>query len=274
MKNLSIAFQPGDPVLFIDRKFREYYDVLEEGKIKNIRGDMLPHDEIIGRMEGFIMKSQRSLPFQIFRPTIGENVRLMRRGAQVIYPKDIATILVWGDIYPGANVVECGLGSGALTSALLRAVGENGKVTSYEIREDFMNNANKNLDNFIGERPNHTIKNIDIYETFDDENVDRLVLDVPEPWQAIETATPHLRSGAVICSYSPTIRQVDAFVKKILQLKVYSRIQTMESLVREWKVDEVSVRPKMRMVAHTAFLTFARHIPELKERRKPEETPG
>ncbi|MFQ5632553.1 MAG: tRNA (adenine-N1)-methyltransferase [bacterium] len=261
MVDYKKPFCEGDPVLFLDKKEREYYDILKSGKEKNIRGDLLQHDDIIGRDEGFVLRSQRNNLFRIFRPTLAEYTRLMRRGAQVIYPKDIATILVSADIYPGAKVVECGLGSGALTSFLLRAVDGRGKVISYEIRDDFINNATKNLENFVGRKKNHLIRTENIYEKFVDKDVDRLILDVPEPWQAIPTTAPHLRSGAILCSYSPTILQVKTFVDTLHELKDFTQIQTHETMLREWKVDEISVRPMLRMVAHTAFLTIARKLP-------------
>jgi tRNA (adenine57-N1/adenine58-N1)-methyltransferase len=260
MVDYKSPFCEGDPVLFLDKKNREYYDILKTGKQKNIRGDLLQHDDIIGKDEGFFLYSQRNNPFRIFRPTLAEHTRLMRRGAQVIYPKDIATILIWADIYPGAKVVECGLGSGALTSFLLRMVGTRGKVISYEIRDDFIKNATKNLDTFVGLKKNHVIRTVDIYEKCADKNVDRLILDVPEPWLAIKSVAPSLRSGAMVCSYSPTILQVKTFIDALHTLKVFTHIQTYETLQREWKVDEVSVRPMLRMVAHTAFLTVARKI--------------
>lgn len=260
MVNYNKPFSEGEPVLFLDQKDREYYDILKSGKQKNIRGDILLHDEIIGRQEGFRLLSQRNNFFRVFRPTLAEYTRLMRRGAQVIYAKDIAHILVWADIYPGAKVVECGFGSGALTSFLLRTVGDSGAVISYEIRADFINNASKNLETFVGLQKNHIIREMDIYEQFADENVDRLILDVPEPWKAIETAAGALRPGAILCSYSPTILQVKELIDKLRDLKGFTRMQTHETLLREWKVDPVSVRPMLRMVAHTAFVTIARKM--------------
>lgn len=253
-------FAEGEPVLFIDRKEREYYDVLQAGHFRNVRGDKLAHDEIIGRDEGFVLFSQRNNAFRVFRPTLAEHCLLMPRGAQVIYPKDIGMILTWADIYPGAKVVECGLGSGALTSFLLRAVGPQGHVISYEIRDDFINNATRNLQAYSGTAANHTIRTIDIYEHFADEQVDRLVLDLPEPWRAIRTASPHLRPGAIVCSYSPTVPQVQTYVESLRQIGGFTRIRTFETMLRDWKVDAVSVRPMLRMVAHTAFLTLARKM--------------
>ncbi len=260
MNRYGKPFAKGEPVLILDRKDREYYAILEKDKVTNIRGDLLQHNAIIGRQEGFVLQSQRGTPYRIFRPTLGEHTRLMPRGAQVIYPKDIGMILIWADIYPGATVVECGLGSGAMTAALLRAVGPRGKVISYEVRGDFIRNATRNLYNFLGEKKNHTIRQLDIYEEFIDDNVDRLILDVPEPWRAIERAAEHLRPGAIVCSYSPTVLQVKETVDTLRRLKCFTHLQTFETLLREWNVEGLSVRPNLRMVAHTAFLTFARKL--------------
>src|SRR5574341_793172 len=176
MKDPKLPFQEGDPVIFLDRKQRVYYSVLQAGKATNIRGDMLTHDAIIGRSEGFLLRSQRDIPFWVFRPTINDHVVNMPRGATVIYPKDLGVILQYADIYPGAKVVEAGHGSGALATALLRAVGPAGQVISYDIRQDFINNARKNFKNFLGEIPNHVVREVDIYERFEDNEVDRLLL--------------------------------------------------------------------------------------------------
>ncbi|MCA9735762.1 tRNA (adenine-N1)-methyltransferase, partial [candidate division KSB1 bacterium] len=179
------VFQAGDPVIFFDKKERSYYAILEAEKIQNIRGDFIPHDEVIGREDGVTLFSQRNKPVHVFRATLSEQVLYMPRGAQVVYPKEIALITTYADIFPGAKVVEAGLGSGALTSGLLRAVGEKGTVVSYEIRDDFINNASKNLKNFFGGMPdNHIIRQMDVYEQFEDADADRLVLDLPEPWRA------------------------------------------------------------------------------------------
>jgi tRNA (adenine57-N1/adenine58-N1)-methyltransferase len=174
MKNPRLPFAENDPVVFYDRKERMYYDVLKSGKQTNIRGDLLPHDQIIGRTEGFMVSSQREIRFWVFRPTLNEHVVLMPRGATVIYPKDLGVILQYADIYPGAKVVEAGLGSGALATTLLRMVGPEGSVTSYEIRRDFIENAKKNMRLYLGEAPNHHVREVNIYERFEDDAVDRL----------------------------------------------------------------------------------------------------
>jgi tRNA (adenine57-N1/adenine58-N1)-methyltransferase len=260
MKDPKLPFQESDPVVFLDRKQRVYYSVLQSGKATNIRGDMLPHDAIIGRTEGFLLRSQRDTPFWVFRPTLNEHVVNMPRGATVIYPKDLGVILQYADIYPGAKVVEAGHGSGALATALLRAVGPAGQVISYDIRQDFINNARKNLRNFLGEIPNHLVREVDIYERFEDDEVDRLILDLPEPWLVVPLAAPHLRSGAIVCSYSPTVLQVKSFCEALRQTRCFVDVLTLETMLRRWNIEAMSVRPELRMIGHTGFLTFARKV--------------
>lgn len=260
MKDPKLPFAENDPVVFYDRKERMYYDVLKGGKQTNIRGDLLPHDQILGRREGFLMLSQREKRYWVFRPTLNEHVVLMPRGATVIYPKDLGVILQYADIYPGAKVVEAGLGSGALATALLRMVGPQGAVISYEIRRDFIENARKNLRLFAGEAANHHVREMNIYEEIAEEEIDRLLLDLPEPWRVVPLAAPKLRPGAIICSYSPTIVQVKTFVETLRRSKCFSAIVTLETLLRRWHLEDMSVRPELRMIGHTGFLTFARKV--------------
>ncbi len=260
MKDPKLPFQEGDPFILLDRKQRVYYGVLQAGKQTNIRGEILPQDTIIGRTEAFLLRSQRKIPFWVFRPTFNDHVVNMPRGATVIYPKDLGIILQYADVYPGAKVVEAGHGSGALATALLRAVGPSGQVISYDIRQDFINNARKNLHNFLGAAPNHTVREINIYESFVDTAVDRLILDLPEPWQVVPLAVPHLRPGAMICSYSPTVIQVKSFCEALRQARCFIDVLTLETLLRRWNIDGLSVRPELRMIGHTGFLTFARKV--------------
>ncbi len=260
MKNPKFPFAENDPVVFYDRKERAYYDVLKIGKKTNIRGDLLPHESIIGRTEGFLMHSQREIRYWVFRPTLNEHVVLMPRGATVIYPKDLGVILQYADIYPGAKVVEAGLGSGALATTLLRMVGPEGVVISYEIRRDFIENSKKNLRLYLGETANHHVREMNLYEQFDDDEVDRLLLDVPEPWRVVPLAALKLRNGAIICSYSPTILQVKSFVESLRRSKCFAAITTLETMLRRWHLENMSVRPELRMIGHTGFLTFARKV--------------
>jgi len=193
-------------------------------------------------------------------PTLSEYVLKMPRGAQVLYPKDLGVIVQWADIYPGARVFEAGTGSGALTMTLLRAVGERGHVVSYESREDFARTAMKNIERYLGPVPNLTLRQKDAYEGIEEADLDRVVLDLPEPWQVVPHAATALRSGGVYLSYVPTIPQVMQTVEALHRAKVFSMIQTFETLLRTWNIEGRSVRPDHRMVAHSGFLTVARKV--------------
>jgi tRNA (adenine57-N1/adenine58-N1)-methyltransferase catalytic subunit len=253
-------FEPGERVHLISRKGRHYPIVLRTGGVYQFSGEALPHEDIIGKPEGSEVRTSRGTCFIALRPTLSEYVLKMPRGAQVIYPKDLGTILLWADIYPGATVVEAGMGSGALTMALIRAVGDKGQVTSYEIREDFARRALANITAFLGPVPNHTLRQKDIYLGIDDRDVDRLLLDLPEPWKAVPHAAKALRSGGIFISLLPTVPQVDQLMRALRGEGVFSLFETFETMLRTWVIDGPSVRPDHRMVAHTAFLTVARKI--------------
>ena len=185
----------------------------------------------------------------------------MPRGAQIIYPKDIAVILLWADIYPGAAVLEAGIGSGALTMGLLRAVGETGRVISYEIREDFLQRAEKNIGLYFGKLPPNLLTRLqDIYEGIEERGQDRIVLDLPEPWRLVGSAGDALRPGGILLSYLPTILQSSQLTEALHRDGRFSQIETIETLLRSWHIEGMSVRPDHRMVAHTGFITTARRI--------------
>jgi tRNA (adenine57-N1/adenine58-N1)-methyltransferase len=191
------------------------------------------------------------------RPTLAEYVLEMPRGAQVIYPKDLGPILVLADIFPGARVFESGMGSGALTLALLRAVGPTGYVTGYEIRDDFAHRAVKNVHGFLGEHVPLDVRVRDVYEGIDERGLDRVLLDLPEPWRVVKHAAEALRPGGILCAYLPTILQVGR-LREELAAGPFGMLDTLEVLQRAWHVEGQSIRPDHRMVAHTGFLTVAR----------------
>jgi tRNA (adenine57-N1/adenine58-N1)-methyltransferase len=181
----------------------------------------------------------------------------MPRGAQVIYPKDLGPILMFADIFPGAHVLESGMGSGALTTALLRAVGPSGRITGYEIRDDFATRAVANVHGFLGADVPLETHVRDIYEGIDERGIDRLLLDLPEPWRVVKHAVVALRSGGILLAYLPTILQVGR-LREELATAPFAMVETLEVLHRGWHVEGQSIRPDHRMVAHTGFLTVAR----------------
>ncbi len=253
-------FAAGDPVLLVDRKRRTYLLWLQEGGSYDLRGGRIPHAELIGGPEGVTVESSRGERVLAVRPTLADFVLSMPRGAQVIYPKDLALIVMLADVYPGATVVEAGTGSGALTMALLRAVGAGGKVFSYEVRPEFQRTAARNISRFLGECPALTLRLHDITTGIPDGPADRLMLDLPEPWLVIGPALEGLRPGGILLSYLPTVVQVARTVEALQASRAFAMIDTVEAMLRPWNVAGQSVRPAHRMVGHTGFLVVARRV--------------
>lgn len=249
----------GDTILFIDRKAREYLRTLRAGRPLMVRGGKFTAEEFIGLPEGSVVRSPLGEYLQVFRPTYAQLIPNLPREAQVIYPKDVATILVWGDVHPGARVVEIGVGPGATTIALLRAIGPTGELTTYEIRDDFVTMARNNVARFYGPAPQWRVVLGDAYQGIAERNVDRMVIDVPEPWQVIPHAAAALRSGGVFVGFTPTTPQMQQMVVA-LRAHGFAAIEAMESLQRHWHVTDRSVRPEHRMVAHSGFLVVARRL--------------
>ena len=218
---------------------------------------MLEHDALIGSPEGSTVRTTLGSRLVAVRPTLAEYVLEMPRGAQVIYPKDLGPILILADVFPGAQVLESGVGSGALTLALLRAVGSTGLVTGYEIRDDFARRAQANVEGFLGADVPLTVEVRDVYEGIELTDIDRVLLDLPEPWRVVKHAEQAMHPGGIMLAYLPTIGQV-ARLREELAGSAFGMIETLEVLQRTWHVDGQSVRPDHRMVAHTGFLTHAR----------------
>jgi tRNA (adenine57-N1/adenine58-N1)-methyltransferase catalytic subunit len=252
--------QENEPVVFLDRKDREYLFRLDRSRPVAIRGGKISVDDIIGRDEGSVVRSSVNEPFLAFRPSMPQLVPNLPRNAQVIYPKDIGSILVWADLFPGARVVEAGVGAGALSMALLRALGNDGQLISYEIRPDFAELAQKNVARFFGAAPHWTVKIGDVAARLDEREIDRVILDLPEPWQVIEPAWAALRPGGILLCYVPTVLQVKSLVDGLRADQRFACIETTETLMRYWHVKGMSIRPQHRMVAHTGFLTSARRL--------------
>ncbi len=258
---MSAPFESGERALLVDRRGRRYLITLRAGEKFHFHQGWLEHDAIIGSPEGVRLAASSGAPLIAYRPSLADFILKMPRGAQVIYPKDVGYILVEADIYPGATVLEAGTGSGALTLALARAVGESGRVISYEVREDFAARARANIESFLGKIPDQLDLRVGDVTAADveDGSVDRVALDVPEPWRVLPRALTAMRPGAVFCSYVPTTTQV-AQTTEALRSAGLGEIATREVLVRGWHVDGASVRPEHRMVGHTGFVTTARFL--------------
>lgn len=254
---MSRPFAPGDRVLLTDVKRRQHLITLQAGSSFHTHTGILQHDDLIGAEEGTRFTTSRGQRFVALRPTLSDYILKMPRGAQVIYPKDIGPILMLADMFPGARVLESGVGSGALTTAVLRAIGPTGHVTGYEIREDFAIRAQRNIEGFLGPDVPLHIEVRDIYEGIDETDLDRILLDLPEPWRVVEHAVTALRPGGILLAYLPTILQT-AQLRETLAASAFGFAETVEVLQRSWHIDGQSVRPDHRMVAHTGFLTVAR----------------
>jgi tRNA (adenine57-N1/adenine58-N1)-methyltransferase len=254
---VSRPLEPGERVLLVDSKQRRHLVTLAEGGEFHSHAGVLRHDDLIGRDEGISVRTTLGARLLAVRPTLAEYVLEMPRGAQVIYPKDLGPILMLADIFPGARILESGVGSGALTMTLLRAVGPTGSVVGYELRDDFAARAQRNVTGLLGDDLPLRVEVRDVYDGIDDDDFDRVVLDLPEPWRVVKHATSALRPGGILLAYLPTIMQV-ARLREELAQSPFGMAQTLEVMHRTWHVDGQSVRPDHRMVAHTGFLTHAR----------------
>jgi len=255
------SLQDGEQVLLIDQRGRRHLFMLRKGETFHSDRGWVTHDTIIGQPDGSWIRTSKGTRYVVLRPTLAEYVLDMPRGAQVIYPKDLAMVMFWADIFPGARVLEAGMGSGALTLALLRAVGPAGKVISYEQREDFARRALANIQLRMGEVSNLAVRLRPVEEGLaEEETVDRAVFDLPEPWHLVEPVARVLRSGGIFLSYVPTIIQSHQLSEALRRHPGYTLVETFETLFRPWNIEHTSVRPFHRMVAHTGFITVARRV--------------
>jgi tRNA (adenine57-N1/adenine58-N1)-methyltransferase len=255
----SGPFRKGDRVQLTDPKGRHYTLVLEEGGQYHTHRGALNHDDLIGAPEGSVVASVGGTSFLALRPLLPDYVLSMPRGAQVIYPKDAAQIVMWGDIFPGARVLEAGAGSGALTCSLLRAVGESGSVTSYEVRADHAEHAVRNVGQFFGEQPPNWSLTVADLATHTGE-VDRVVLDMLAPWEMLDVVKDSLIPGGVLVVYVATVTQLSRVTEALREQQCWTEPQSWETMQRPWHVVGLAVRPDHRMVAHTAFLLTARRL--------------
>ena len=258
MQGNTGSFQEGDLTLLIDRKERRYLLTLAVEGTFHTHVGTLPHKEIIGREQGSWFRTSLGQSLLALKPTLGEYVVHMPRGPQVLYPKDLGSIIILADIFPGATVVEAGLGSGALTATLLRSVGDRGRVITYELREDVVGRAMANIRAIVPGPLNHALNLSDIYQGIDERDVDRIVLDVPEPWHVVPWAAQALAMGGIFLSFLPTVLQIHHLAEALSSDSRFQLIETVEVLLRPWNVTSRSVRPAHRMVAHTGFITTAR----------------
>ena len=256
--------RPGERVTLTDAKARRHSILLVEGGVFHTSKGAIAHDDLIGGPEGVVVHSVGGTPYLALRPLLAEWTVSMPRGAAVVYPKDAAQILGGADIFPGARVIEAGVGSGALTMSLLRAIGPTGRLISYERRSDFAAIARKNVESFLGrEHPAWDLRIGDLVERLEADppgEIDRIILDMLAPWDCVEAAAEVLVPGGMLCAYVATTTQLARTVETIRVHTGFTEPEATESLVRSWHAEGLAVRPKHAMVGHTGFLVFARRL--------------
>ncbi|MDH3190351.1 MAG: tRNA (adenine-N1)-methyltransferase [Acidimicrobiia bacterium] len=251
----------GDPVLLIDAKGRQFLLKLDPTRKFEYHNGSVPHAELIGLEDGSWVDSSGGAKLLVLRPRLADYVLRMKRGAQIVYPKDIGPILVYADIGSGMTVLEAGTGSGSLTMALLRAVGPGGRVVSVDLREDHSAHARKAISRWLGEIPSNLDLRVgDVADMLAEISSERIVLDLPEPGPAIAVAAQHQPPGGLLCAYLPTVPQVQNAVEIAEDSGAFAQIEVREILSRDWNVTGRSVRPEHSMVGHTGFLVFMRRV--------------
>lgn len=255
------SFQAGEPCLLIDGKGRQYLLKLDPDRQFHYHLGVVPHSDIIGLDDGSWVEANVGGRLLALRPRLADFILRMRRGAQVVYPKDIGPILVYADITPGNTVLEAGTGSGALTMALSRAVGETGRVISVERRQDHADHGRKSIERYFGTVPSNLDLRVgDVEDVVAEVCPERIILDLPEPWHVVAVAAENQPTGGVICGYLPTVPQVQTMVDALRDSSGFAEIEVREFLFRDWNVSGRSVRPEHTMVGHTGFLIFARRV--------------
>lgn len=251
-------FREGEHVQLVDRRGRVYLFRLSVGGLFESHLGNCPTSDLIGREEGCWVTTNRGHRLMAVRPTLADLTLRMPRLATVMYPKDLGALLVYADIFPGARVLEAGAGSGAVTMTLLRAVGESGRVFTYDLRQDMLDQTLENVSRYFDSWDNLEVKIGDVYQGFEEDDLDRVVLDLPEPWHVVPHASEKLVPGGLLFGFVPTVPQVDELVRSLRAQRTFSTIETLEIMMRQWNVSGRSVRPSHRMVGHTGFIITAR----------------
>ena len=261
-------FREGDRVQLTDPKKRMHTITLGVGKAFHTSKGAIEHDHLLGRPEGVVVTSTQGIPYLALRPLLSDFVLAMPRGATIVYPKDAAMIVGLADVFPGARVLEAGVGSGALSISLLRAVGDSGLVSSYERRDDFAAVAAGNIELFFGEpHPAHTLTVGDLTPTLRERNAagidtefDRVVLDMLAPWDCVPVVSEVLAPGGVLVVYVATTTQLSRTVETLRTDGRWTEPHAQETLLRTWHLEGLAVRPDHRMSGHTGFLVSSRRL--------------
>jgi tRNA (adenine57-N1/adenine58-N1)-methyltransferase len=251
-------FRPGELILVVDRKGGGHLVRLQVGGEFHFHDGVIAHDDLIGRDEGTIVQTRLGRAATAYRPRMHDYLLEMPRASAVVYPKDVAFILLWGDIFPGARVFEAGVGSGALAIALLRTIGPSGSLVTYDRRADMIEHAQNNARAFLGETPNWTLRQRDVDEGIADGPFDRIVFDLPDPGAVAQVAAEALMPGGIVSWFVPNVTQIRAAAEAYQAAGVFGEIESFEIFFRPWEFRGPTARPARRMITHTGFLGVAR----------------
>jgi tRNA (adenine57-N1/adenine58-N1)-methyltransferase len=267
-------FSEGDRIQLTDPKGKMYTFTITAGKEWHTHKGWIVHNDLIGLPEGSVVSTSAGLKFTAFKPLLGDFVLSMPRGATIVYPKDAAMIIGVADVFPGAKVIEAGVGSGALSISLLRAIGKDGKLFSFERREDFAEIARENVKTYFGSIPSQWQLEVGSVQEFStDEKYDRVILDMLAPWECVAFAADVLRPGGVFLAYVATTTQLSATAEALKEDGRFTEPLSSETIVRDWHHEGLAVRPMQRMIGHTGFLIVSRRmapgVEVLARRRRP-----
>ena len=267
-------FSEGDRIQLTDPKGKMYTFTIVPGKEWHTHKGWIVHNDLIGLPEGSVVSTSAGLKFTAFKPLLGDFVLSMPRGATIVYPKDAAMIVGVADVFPGAKVIEAGVGSGALSISLLRAIGKDGELSSFERREDFADIARENVKTYFGEVPSQWKLTVgSVQESATDQKYDRVILDMLAPWECVAFAADVLRPGGVFLAYVATTTQLSSTAEALKEDGRFTEPLSSETIVRDWHHEGLAVRPMQRMIGHTGFLIVSRRmapgVEVLARRRRP-----
>ena len=267
------TFKFGDRVQLTDSKGNVQTITLKEDGQWHTHKGWIVHNDVVGKPEGSVLETTAGLKYLAFKPLLTDFVLSMPRGATIVYPKDAAFIVGFADIAPGSRVLEAGVGSGALTISLLRAVGKEGSVDSFERRAEFAEVARKNVESYFGALPSVWTLTVDSVQDFNhSKKYDRVILDMLAPWECVEMAGNVLEPGGVVMAYVATTTQLSAMAEALKDSNLFTEPESTETIMRGWHTEGLAVRPQHRMIGHTGFLVMSRRMaygvtPPLRRRR-------